>query len=334
MLSQLVVLCTLCDVYYDVTPPDTYSIYAPFGGVTDRVAGTSGNAAFGQQANGYNITVKRVLRTSATSGNAQNLFKEQMLLAKKDLAEIDLSNEENDFLLADVPNSKELEELNTTYIMMARLQSVNNDSEAGSSYDSDFANEKTVSKKLNDASTLENAGNSMAPKSITGISHAEKEELKKKGIKSLSKLFSPKYLSPASIKELNKNLSAPKRVHFVNLIVILSTDSDTKEEVEELFDDETKEEEDEDAKYYNTPHATKELIYHEWLLNNPRPSLVKAKIRAENPSNIKISCMIGHFFKKHAYIDLKSPINIMSRNQYNQIMTCKLGPRKKNLKPK
>ncbi|GJX02423.1 hypothetical protein Tco_0186336 [Tanacetum coccineum] len=100
-----------------------------------------------------------------------------------------------------------------------------------------------------------------------------------------------------------------------------STDSDTKEEVEELFDDETKEEEDEDAKYYNTPHATKELIYHEWLLNNPRPSLVKAKIRAENPSNFKISCMIGHFFKNDAYIDLKSPINIMSRNQYNQIMT-------------
>ncbi|GKF01525.1 hypothetical protein Tco_0028448 [Tanacetum coccineum] len=108
---------------------------------------------------------------------------------------------------------------------------------------------KTVSEKLNDASTPENAGNSMAPKSITVISHAEKEELKKKGIKSPSKLFSLKYLSPASIKELNKNLSAPKRVHFVNSIVILSKDSDRKEEVEEVFDDETEEEEYEDAKY-------------------------------------------------------------------------------------
>ncbi|GKG07220.1 hypothetical protein Tco_0330189, partial [Tanacetum coccineum] len=59
-----------------------------------------------------------------------------------------------------------------------------------------------------------------------------------------------------------------------NSIIILSTDSDMKEEVEEVFDDETEEEEDDDAKYYNTPHATKELIYHEWLLKNPRPSWV------------------------------------------------------------
>ncbi|GKC01867.1 hypothetical protein Tco_0993477 [Tanacetum coccineum] len=89
---------------------------------------------------------------------------------------------------------------------------------------------KTVSEKLNNVSTPENAGNPMAPKSIAAISHDEREELRKKGIKSPSKLLSPKYLSPASIKELNKNPSAPKRVHFVNSIVILSTDSDTEEE--------------------------------------------------------------------------------------------------------
>ncbi|GKC25488.1 hypothetical protein Tco_1027638 [Tanacetum coccineum] len=73
-------------------------------------------------------------------------------------------------------------------------------------------------------------GSSMAPKSIAATSHDEKEELRKKGIKSPSKLLSPKYLSPTSIKELNKNPSSPKRVYFVNLIVILSTDSDTEEE--------------------------------------------------------------------------------------------------------
>ncbi|GJT51463.1 MAK10-like protein [Tanacetum coccineum] len=89
---------------------------------------------------------------------------------------------------------------------------------------------KTVFTKLNDASTPKNAGKSMAPKSIVAISHAEKEELRKKGIKSPSKLFSLKYLSPASIKELNKNPSAPKHVRFVNSIVILSTDSDKEEE--------------------------------------------------------------------------------------------------------
>ncbi|GJT99075.1 hypothetical protein Tco_1094593 [Tanacetum coccineum] len=40
---------------------------------------------------------------------------------------------------------------------------------------------------------------------------------------------SPQNISPASIKELNKNLSAPKRIHFVNSIIILSTDSDMEE---------------------------------------------------------------------------------------------------------
>ncbi|GJY96356.1 hypothetical protein Tco_0513266 [Tanacetum coccineum] len=89
---------------------------------------------------------------------------------------------------------------------------------------------KTVSEKLNNVSTPENAENPMAPKSIAAIIHDEREELRKKGIKSPSKLLSPKYLSPASINELNKNLSAPKRVHFVNSIVILSTDNDTKED--------------------------------------------------------------------------------------------------------
>ncbi|GKA40887.1 hypothetical protein Tco_0733480 [Tanacetum coccineum] len=43
--------------------------------------------------------------------------------------------------------------------------------------------------------------------------------------------LSLKYLSPASIKELNKNPSSPKRVHFVNSIVILSANSNTKEDV-------------------------------------------------------------------------------------------------------
>ncbi|GJS81159.1 hypothetical protein Tco_0747700 [Tanacetum coccineum] len=90
---------------------------------------------------------------------------------------------------------------------------------------------KTVSEKLNDVSTPENIGNSISHKSIAAISHDKREELRKKGIKSPSKLFSPKYLSPASIKELNKNPSAPKHVYFVNSIVILSKDNDTKEGV-------------------------------------------------------------------------------------------------------
>ncbi|GJX25779.1 hypothetical protein Tco_0232075 [Tanacetum coccineum] len=101
-------------------------------------------------------------------------------------------------------------------------------------------------------------------------------ELRKKGIKSPSKLFSPKYLSTASIIELNKNPSAPKRVHFVNSIVILKAKDEVKEvmeedesevetewEVEEILEDE---EEDEDGEYFNSFPTMGELTYHEWLL--------------------------------------------------------------------
>nr|GEV69191.1 protein kinase-like domain, concanavalin A-like lectin/glucanase domain protein [Tanacetum cinerariifolium] len=242
---------------------------------------------------------------------------------------------------------------------------------------------KTVSKKLNDVSTPKNARISMASKSIAAISHDKNEELRKKGVKSMLKLFSLKYLSPASLKELNKNPLALKHVHFVNLIVILSKDNDTEEDVsstntcrhdlgnmtrgneeekeqgkeedemetnvkvkEVIEEEESKfktdkeveeilkeEEEDEDDENFNLFPTMKEFSHHEWLLKNARPSWVKARIRTENLNNIKISCMIGHFFKKHAYIDLKSPINIMYRREYNQIMTYGLRSRQRPSNP-
>ncbi|GJS31439.1 hypothetical protein Tco_0492059 [Tanacetum coccineum] len=87
---------------------------------------------------------------------------------------------------------------------------------------------KTVFETLNNVSVPENTGNFMAPKSIATISHDEIEELRRKGIKRPSKLLSLKYLSPASINELNKIPSASKRVHFIESVVVLSTDSDTE----------------------------------------------------------------------------------------------------------
>nr|GEU59962.1 hypothetical protein [Tanacetum cinerariifolium] len=207
---------------------------------------------------------------------------------------------------------------------------------------------KIVFEKLNDAPISESARNSIASKNITLISHIEREELRRKGIKIPSKLFSPKYLSPTSIIELNKKQSALKRVYFVNSIVILGKESEgedgetttnttpehgynitneAKEEVKEVIDEEESEvvideevkeiledeEEEEDGENFNSFPTMKELTHHEWLLDNPRPPWVKARIRPRSLNNIKISCMIKHFFKRHAYIDLESPINIMSR---------------------
>nr|GEX43662.1 hypothetical protein [Tanacetum cinerariifolium] len=149
-------------------------------------------------------------------------------------------------------------------------------------------------------------GNSMAFEYIASISHIEREELRRKGIKSPLKLFFLKYLSPASMIKLNKNPSAPKRIHFVNSIVILSNESEaedrettknitpkhshhitkdgkeevkvvmdekegevvTDEEVEEILEDE---EEDEDCENFNSFSIMEELTHPEWLLKNHRP---------------------------------------------------------------
>nr|GEX19417.1 MAK10-like protein [Tanacetum cinerariifolium] len=105
---------------------------------------------------------------------------------------------------------------------------------------------------------------------------------------------------------------------------------ETGEEVEETLEEK---EEDKDDENFNSFLTIKELSHHEWLLKNPRPPWVKARIRAESMNNIKNLCMVGHFFKKHAYIDLESPINIMSMRQYNQIMTYGLKSRQKPLNP-
>nr|GEV49647.1 hypothetical protein [Tanacetum cinerariifolium] len=143
-------------------------------------------------------------------------------------------------------------------------------------------------------------GNFIAPKSIATISHDKREELRKKVFKSMSKLFFIKYLSLASIKELNKNPSALKRVHFVNSVVILSKDIDTEEdvsstnacrrnldkmmrgneEVKEEGNDEDdietnvkvkEEEEDEDDENFNLFPTMKELSHHEWEMVFGRP---------------------------------------------------------------
>ncbi|GJV79768.1 MAK10-like protein [Tanacetum coccineum] len=153
----------------------------------------------------------------------------------------------------------------------------------------------------------------------------------------------------------NRNPSSPKRVHFINSIVILNKEDESKEdgdvktstteyedhemtvESEEEFEEETEEEieeEDEDSpKHFDTFPTMKELRYHEWLLKNPRPPWVKAKVRTGNLNNVKFSCMIGHFDKKQAYLDMESPINVMSRLHYNWIMIKRLGPRRKPSNP-
>ncbi|GJY84004.1 protein kinase-like domain, concanavalin A-like lectin/glucanase domain protein [Tanacetum coccineum] len=88
-----------------------------------------------------------------------------------------------------------------------------------------------------------------------------------------------------------------------------------------------------EIKYFDTFLTLEELEYHEWLLKYPKPSWVKAKIRTRNLNNIKISCKMGHFLKRQAYIDLESPINVMSKQHYNGIMNKGLESRQKPSNP-
>nr|GEV28724.1 MAK10-like protein [Tanacetum cinerariifolium] len=145
---------------------------------------------------------------------------------------------------------------------------------------------------------------SMTHVNVVSTNLIEKEELQRQGIKSPSKSLSPKYLSQASLKEQNRNPSSPKRVHFINYVVILCKEDKVREEEnvkpnateyndhekaakaeekdeeesEDEFEEEIKEEEEDDVEYFDTFHSLEDLRYHEWLLKYPKPSWVNAKI--------------------------------------------------------
>ncbi|GJT43136.1 hypothetical protein Tco_0951851 [Tanacetum coccineum] len=114
-------------------------------------------------------------------------------------------------------------------------------------------------------------------------------------------------MSQSSLAEQNRNPSSPKRVHFVNSIIILNKENEAKEEgsvkssateykdhemtvkskekFEEETEEETKEEEEDNLEHFDVFPTKKELGYHELLLKNPRPPWVKAKIRTRNLNN-------------------------------------------------
>ncbi|GJY49209.1 hypothetical protein Tco_0439165 [Tanacetum coccineum] len=82
--------------------------------------------------------------------------------------------------------------------------------------------------------------------------------------------------------------------------------------------------------YFDTFSTRSELAYHKYLISDPIPSLfLRNPIITEGcPSNVKIPCNIRHVHVEKAYIDLNSPLNVMTRMLYNWIMRRKLDPRK------
>ncbi|GJZ85278.1 MAK10-like protein [Tanacetum coccineum] len=83
------------------------------------------------------------------------------------------------------------------------------------------------------------------------------------------------------------------------------------------------------VEYFDTFSTRDELTYHRYLMSGPIPSIfLRNPIITEGcPYNLKIPCNIGHVHIKKAYIDLNSPLNIITRMMYNWIMRRKLDPR-------
>ncbi|GJV49416.1 hypothetical protein Tco_1439628 [Tanacetum coccineum] len=83
-----------------------------------------------------------------------------------------------------------------------------------------------------------------------------------------------------------------------------------------------------EVEYFDVFPTRSELAYHKYLMCSPIPSIfLRNPIITEGcPSNLKIPCNIRHVHVEKAYIDLNSPLNIMTRMMYNWIMRRKLGP--------
>ncbi|GJT66358.1 hypothetical protein Tco_1017838 [Tanacetum coccineum] len=86
---------------------------------------------------------------------------------------------------------------------------------------------------------------------------------------------------------------------------------------------------EQEVKYFDMLPTRSELAYHKYLMYGPIPSIfLRNPIITEGcPSNLKIPCNVGHVHVKKAYIDLNSPINILTQMMYNWIMRRKLEPR-------
>lgn len=70
-----------------------------------------------------------------------------------------------------------------------------------------------------------------------------------------------------------------------------------------------------DSDYFDKFPTVEELVYHKYLLHDLRASFIRRLpiIAHDNPSNINIPWNIRHVHVWKAYIDLNSPINIMTR---------------------
>ncbi|GJT23377.1 hypothetical protein Tco_0893314 [Tanacetum coccineum] len=83
---------------------------------------------------------------------------------------------------------------------------------------------------------------------------------------------------------------------------------------DELNKDDDVGEQEFEGNHFDKFPTCSELAYHKYLMHDPYLSEIVRDpiIERGNPSNLKIPCNIGHMHIERAYIDLDSPLNIMS----------------------
>ncbi|GJS43303.1 hypothetical protein Tco_0568346 [Tanacetum coccineum] len=84
-----------------------------------------------------------------------------------------------------------------------------------------------------------------------------------------------------------------------------------------------------EVEYFDKFLTRSKLTYHKYLMCGPISSLFLRDpiIVGGCPLNLKIPCNIGHVHVENAYIDLNSPLNVMTRMQYNWIIKKQLEPK-------
>jgi hypothetical protein len=134
-----------------------------------------------------------------------------------------------------------------------------------------------------------------------------------------------KYTRDTSSGTQIKDPSSSKHVHFVNVFTIKPVDNNREEcDIDEIKEVEDKKEEKVEEvenveEYFDRLPTKEEREYHKDLFNDSETPyfLGSPIIKAGDPSNINIPCNIGQVHVCKTYVDLRSPINIMTMTHYN-----------------
>nr|GEV73754.1 Gag-Pol polyprotein [Tanacetum cinerariifolium] len=174
---------------------------------------------------------------------------------------------------------------------------------------------KTVYEKLNDAPIPESTRNSMASKNIASINHIEREELKIKGIKIPSKLFSLNKESEAKKGETMTNIT-PEHGHNITkevkeevkeMIDEEESKVESNEEVEEILEDDEEEEEDEDDEYFNLEIMIKGLESRHKPSNHSKNNNFVGRVRG-------LKVFIGNFTYECNFMILEDTASVIDHH--------------------